>query len=219
QGDRGGERGGRGARGDVRQRPGLPGGRDRGQRGEGGRERGGRHSQREAAGAQPYRARGLHRDEGRAVQRGEGEGERPAHHGGEGRAAEHAAEHRAPQRGGQRAPGDDAGGAPRPPRAPRPAPHGARPGPDPPSPRHSSPTPRTISAARTASSGRYQALSRPEYQPGNAANIAPTAVMSQTSLPSHTGPIVASTWRRSASSRASSGSSAPTPKSKPSSTK
>ena len=46
------------------------------------------------------------------------------------------------------------------------------------------------------------------------------AVISQTSLPSHTGPIALITTRRSASEpRPSTGSSIPTPKSKPSSTK
>ena len=34
------------------------------------------------------------------------------------------------------------------------------------------------------------------YQLGKAANIAPPAVISQTSLPSHTGPMVLSTARR-----------------------
>src|SRR5215218_9067260 len=42
---------------------------------------------------------------------------------------------------------------------------------------------------------------------------------SQTSLPSHTGPTVSSIVRRSSSSRATNGSSMPTPKSNPSSTK
>src|SRR6478735_7919604 len=60
--------------------------------------------------------------------------------------------------------------------------------------------------------------------PGKAANIAPPAVISQTSLPSQTGPMVLSAARRrfSASSlaaRPNSAISIPTPKSKPSSTK
>src|SRR5699024_4034424 len=63
------------------------------------------------------------------------------------------------------------------------------------------------------------------YQCGNAANIAPPAVMSQTSLPSHTGPMVESMTRlrvrppRPPLSRPSTGNSAPTPKSNPSRTK
>ena len=49
--------------------------------------------------------------------------------------------------------------------------------------------------------------------------MAPPAVISQTSLPSHTGPIVWITARRSAVVRPITRSSIPTPKSKPSSTK
>ena len=57
------------------------------------------------------------------------------------------------------------------------------------------------------------------YHIGKAANIAPAAVISHTSLPSHTGPIVLIITPRSRSSRPSTRSSTPTPKSKPSSTK
>ena len=57
------------------------------------------------------------------------------------------------------------------------------------------------------------------YQPGNAAKVAPPAVSSQTSLPSQTGPIVLIMTRRLVSSRPSTGSRMPTPKSNPSSTK
>ena len=54
---------------------------------------------------------------------------------------------------------------------------------------------------------------------GNAANVAPPAVSSHTSLPSHIGPIVWITARRSFWSCATVRMSMPTPKSKPSSTK
>src|SRR5262245_33795291 len=57
------------------------------------------------------------------------------------------------------------------------------------------------------------------YQPGNAANIAAPATISQTSLPSHSGPIVLMAARRSASLRPTTLCSMPTPKSNPSRTK
>jgi hypothetical protein len=62
------------------------------------------------------------------------------------------------------------------------------------------------------------------YQFGKAANIAPPAVISQTSLPSQTGPIVLIMTRRVVSSerpsaRPRNGSRMPTPKSNPSRTK
>src|SRR6266700_6308810 len=57
------------------------------------------------------------------------------------------------------------------------------------------------------------------YQSGKAAKVAPPAVSNHTSLPSQTGPIVLTIVRRSASSRPSTGSRMPTPKSNPSSTK
>ena len=46
-----------------------------------------------------------------------------------------------------------------------------------------------------ASSGRYSAENSVAYQLGNAANIAAPAVISQTSLASHTGPMVFSAAR------------------------
>ena len=57
------------------------------------------------------------------------------------------------------------------------------------------------------------------YQPGKAANVAPPAVSSHTSLPSQTGPIVLIMARRWVLVRPSTGSRMPTPKSNPSSTK
>ena len=54
------------------------------------------------------------------------------------------------------------------------------------------------------------------YQPGKAAKVAPPAVSSQTSLPSQTGPIALIMTRRLVSSRPSTGSRMPTPKSNPS---
>src|SRR5262252_6270540 len=57
------------------------------------------------------------------------------------------------------------------------------------------------------------------YQPGNAAKIAAAATISQTSLPSHSGPIVLIAARRPASSRPTAVCSMPTPKSNPSRTK
>src|SRR6266498_596617 len=57
------------------------------------------------------------------------------------------------------------------------------------------------------------------YQPGNAANMAAPATISQTSLPSHSGPIVLMAARRPASSLPTAPCSMPTPKSKPSRTK
>ncbi len=57
------------------------------------------------------------------------------------------------------------------------------------------------------------------YHSGNAANVAPPATSSQTSLPSQTGPIVSSIVPFSSALRPRNGSSMPTPKSKPSSTK
>src|SRR6266566_8583010 len=54
------------------------------------------------------------------------------------------------------------------------------------------------------------------YQPGKAANIPAPATISQTSLPSHSGPIVLIAARRSASSLPTTLCSMPTPKSNPS---
>ena len=63
-------------------------------------------------------------------------------------------------------------------------------------PRHSMATMRRIIANRITSSGRYNPENTVAYMPGNAANIAPPAVISHTSLPSQTGPMVFSTARR-----------------------
>src|ERR1700759_2452151 len=57
------------------------------------------------------------------------------------------------------------------------------------------------------------------YQSGKAANVAPPARISQTSLPSQNGPMAFRQSRRSTSSRVMATLSMPTPKSKPSSTK
>ena len=54
------------------------------------------------------------------------------------------------------------------------------------------------------------------YHAGKAANIAATATINQTSLPSHTGPIAPMACSRPASSRPRTPCSIPTPKSKPS---
>ncbi len=88
-------------------------------------------------------------------------------------------------------------------------------------PRHSIATERRIMPTRMTSSGRYNAEKTVAYQPGNAANMAAPAVISHTSLPSHTGPIVLSAARRCFSrsptpTRASGSINMPTPKSKPS---
>ena len=57
------------------------------------------------------------------------------------------------------------------------------------------------------------------YQPGKAAKVPAPATTSQTSLPSHNGPIVFSATRRSMSVLPTIVCSMPTPKSNPSSTK
>jgi len=57
------------------------------------------------------------------------------------------------------------------------------------------------------------------YQPGNAANMAAAATISQTSLPSQSGPIVLMAALRPASSLPTTPCSMPTPKSNPSRTK
>jgi hypothetical protein len=85
--------------------------------------------------------------------------------------------------------------------------------------RHSIAQIRTISASRMMSSGRYMPENIVAYHSGNAAKVAPPAVISHTSLPSQTGPMLRSSTRRSRSSRAKGLSSMPTPKSKPSSTR
>ena len=86
-------------------------------------------------------------------------------------------------------------------------------------PRNSKDTPRTISAASSSHSARYSAENQVAYQGGKAANMAAPATISQTSLPSQTGPMVLMATRRSTSVRPTSLCSAPTPKSKPSRTK
>src|SRR5450759_3641077 len=53
------------------------------------------------------------------------------------------------------------------------------------------------------------------YHCGKAANVAPPAVSSHTSLPSQTGPMALIMSRRSVSSRPRNGSRIPTPKSNP----
>src|SRR5215204_50045 len=57
------------------------------------------------------------------------------------------------------------------------------------------------------------------YQPGKAANMPAAATISQTSLPSHSGPMAPSAFRRPWSSRPTRPWSMPTPKSNPSSTR
>src|ERR1700757_3882313 len=88
-------------------------------------------------------------------------------------------------------------------------------------PRHSMATARTIMPNRIASSGRYSVENTVAYQPGNAANIAAPATISQTSLPSQTGPMVLRIARRliprsPEPMRANGSINMPTPKSKPS---
>ena len=85
--------------------------------------------------------------------------------------------------------------------------------------RHSNETPRMISATRSSITARYPAENQVAYQAGKAAKIAAPPTISQTSLPSHSGPTLPSTARRSASVRPTDRCSMPTPKSKPSSTK
>ena len=68
-------------------------------------------------------------------------------------------------------------------------------------------------------SARYMPENIVAYHSGMAANVAPPAVRSHTSLPSQCGPMVRTTWVRSRSFFATKGRSWPTPKSKPSSTR
>ena len=56
-----------------------------------------------------------------------------------------------------------------------------------------------ISPKSTSTSARYSAENHVAYQSGNAANVAPPATMSHTSLPSQNGPIVLIATRRSRS--------------------
>ena len=76
-----------------------------------------------------------------------------------------------------------------------------------------------MSAASTSTSARYKAENIVAYQPGKAAKIAAPATISHTSLPSHTGPMVFTSTRRSRSLRPRNECSIPTPKSNPSRTK
>ncbi len=66
---------------------------------------------------------------------------------------------------------------------------------------------------------RYDAEIQVAYQAGKAAKIAAAPTTSQTSLPSQNGPTVLMATRRSVSVRPTTEWMAPTPKSKPSSTK
>src|SRR5215469_3970715 len=86
-------------------------------------------------------------------------------------------------------------------------------------PRYSKATPRIISDASSSASARYIPENIVAYQPGKAANIAAPATISQTSLPSHSGPIVLMTARRPASLLPTTTCSMPNPKSNPSRTK
>src|SRR5699024_8698207 len=83
-------------------------------------------------------------------------------------------------------------------------------------PRYSKATPRPISANNNNNNNKYAPDHNPAYHAGKAANMTPTATISQTSFPSQTGPIVLTTTRRSVLSRPNTGSSMPTPKSNPS---
>src|SRR5215510_682558 len=83
-------------------------------------------------------------------------------------------------------------------------------------PRYSNDKPRAMSAASSSTSARLKAENMVAYQPGNAANMAAPATISQTSFPSHSGPIVLIAARRSASFLPTALCSMPTPKSNPS---
>src|SRR5215471_10198086 len=83
-------------------------------------------------------------------------------------------------------------------------------------PRYSNDRPRAMSAASNSTSARLKAENMVAYQPGNAANMAAPATISQTSLPSHSGPIVLIAALRSASFLPTALCSMPTPKSNPS---
>ena len=83
-------------------------------------------------------------------------------------------------------------------------------------PRYSKATPRMISDISNKTSARYRPENMVAYQPGNAANMAAAATISQTSFPSHSGPMVLMAARRPASSWPTRLCSMPTPKSKPS---
>src|SRR5215469_2612508 len=86
-------------------------------------------------------------------------------------------------------------------------------------PRYSNATPRMMSAPSKRAIARYMPENMVAYQAGNAANMAAPATISQTSLPSHSGPIVLIAALRSASFLPTALCSMPTPKSNPSRTK
>jgi hypothetical protein len=83
-------------------------------------------------------------------------------------------------------------------------------------PRYSIATARKIRPTSTSTSGTYRAENSEAYQNGKAAKIAAPAVISQTSLPSQTGPMVLSMTRLLGSSLAVISMCMPTPRSKPS---
>src|SRR5690606_33666719 len=84
--------------------------------------------------------------------------------------------------------------------------------------RYLKPTGRRISATSRSSIARYRPENEAAYSSGHAAKIAPPPVISQTWLPSHTGPTRLSITLRSSSVLATTGNSAATPRSKPSMT-
>ena len=86
-------------------------------------------------------------------------------------------------------------------------------------PRSTIATPRRMSATSRRIMARYMAENMVAYQPGKAANMPAPATISQTSLPSHTGLMVASAVCLPASSPPRTPCSIPTPKSKPSRTR
>jgi hypothetical protein len=83
-------------------------------------------------------------------------------------------------------------------------------------PRNSKATPRMMRATMIRNRGREKPLNIVAYHSGKAANVAPPATISHTSLASQKGPIELTTTRRSVSSRPITGNRIPTPKSKPS---
>ena len=82
--------------------------------------------------------------------------------------------------------------------------------------RHSRPTTRIIKDTSTRNNGRYIPENIVAYHSGNAANSAPPATISHTSLPSQTGPMVRMIVFLAAESLPMNGAKIPTPKSKPS---
>ena len=88
-----------------------------------------------------------------------------------------------------------------------------------PLPRYSMATARKISPSSVSVNGMYRVENSEAYQSGNAANVAAPAVMSHTSLPSQTGPMLFSISLRWFSVRAETSMCIPTPRSKPSSSR